>query len=268
MADIAAAEAVEQAGFVAWFEAASRLASKDFDWSMQPVGDALCSVSSTEPSILVNRVLGLGLRSAPDHDELLRIRKLYAAAGITRFFLHVIPELLGPDGAALLEAAGYRKYRGWMKFTRGAGDIGPVDTDLSIRRIGPGHGMDFATIAGNAFDLAPAFRPAVAALADAPGWHLYMSFHGQTPAGTGAFYLGDRIATVDFGATHPDFRRRGSQTGLLNTRIREALGAGADAVMTMTGEAVPGDAQQSYRNIEKAGFAACYLRENWIPAGD
>jgi hypothetical protein len=33
----------------------------------------------------------------------------------------------------------------------------------------------------------------------------------------------------------------------------------------MTGEAVPGDKQHSYRNIQKAGFKEAYLRENWIP---
>jgi hypothetical protein len=35
----------------------------------------------------------------------------------------------------------------------------------------------------------------------------------------------------------------------------------------MTGEAVPGDDQHSYHNIERAGFEEAYLRENWIPAG-
>ena len=34
----------------------------------------------------------------------------------------------------------------------------------------------------------------------------------------------------------------------------------------MTGEAVPGDAQHSYSNILRAGFAESYLRENWISA--
>lgn len=77
----------------------------------------------------------------------------------------------------------------------------------------------------------------------------------------------DGVAYLDFGATHPDFRRRGGQTGVLNTRIHDALDAGCASIVTMTGEAVPGDEQHSYRNIQKAGFTEAYLRENWIPAG-
>ena len=78
----------------------------------------------------------------------------------------------------------------------------------------------------------------------------------------------DGIGYLDFGATHPDYRRRGSQTGVLNTRIRDALDAGCTSIVTMTGEAVPGDDQHSYRNIARAGFSEAYLRENWIPAID
>jgi len=35
-------------------------------------------------------------------------------------------------------------------------------------------------------------------------------------------------------------------------------------VVTETGEAVPGDAQHSYKNILKAGFRELYLRENFV----
>ena len=48
----------------------------------------------------------------------------------------------------------------------------------------------------------------------------------------------DGVGYLDFGATHPDFRRRGGQTALLNTRIKAALDAGCSSIVTMTGEAV------------------------------
>ena len=110
-------------------------------------------------------------------------------------------------------------------------------------------------------------EPAIAALANDHNWHLYMGFAGDTPACTGGLYMKDGVGYLDFGATHPDFRRRGGQTSLLNTRIRAALDAGCSSIVTMTGEAVPGDEQHSYRNIQRAGFKEAYLRENWIPAG-
>ena len=154
-----------------------------------------------------------------------------------------------------------------MKFERGIGEVSPVTTDLSIGRIGPESATDFASIVGNAFDFGAEFQPAIAALFYDPNWHLYMSFNGDQPAGTGGMYMQDGVAYLDFGATHPDFRRRGGQAGVLNTRIQAALDAGCSSIVTMTGEAVPGDEQHSYSNIQRAGFKEAYLRENWIPAG-
>jgi GNAT superfamily N-acetyltransferase len=211
--------------------------------------------------------VGLGSTGQPTADQLTTIREHYVNAGVSRFFLHVLPERFGPDYEQLLQAAGYERYRGWMKFSRGAGDVAPITTDLSLRQIGPEHASDFAAIVGPAFDFDTDFQAAIAALINASNWHVYMSFDGDTPAGTGALYMRSGIAYLDFGATHPDFRRRGAQSGILSTRIRAALAAGCTTIVTMTGEAVPGDEQHSYRNIQKAGFEEAYLRENWIPAG-
>jgi len=267
MVDTTRSEKIELHALQSWFDSVAAATPPNINWSMQVIGDAQCYRSTTEPSILVNRVLGLGSTGTPTVDQLKEIRDFYLDAGVTRFFLHVIPGRLGPDGSALLEAAGYERYRGWMKFSRGTGDTRPITTDLSIRRIGREHAAKFASIVGDAFDFTVDFQAAIAALVDEPNWHAYMSFDGNSPAGTGALYMRDGIAYLDFGATHPDFRRRGAQTGVLNTRIRDALENGCTTIVTMTGEAVPGDEQHSYRNIQKAGLEEFYLRENWIPVG-
>jgi len=259
-------ETIERQALVAWFESASRLELRGFDWKLEQIGDALCSVSATEPSILISRVLGLGSETAPTLEQLVEIQRLYREAGVSRFFLHVVPKIMDPETEKLLTDAGYRRHRGWMKFTRGRAEVAPVNTDLTIRQIGPDEAADFAAIVAPAFDMTPACQPALTALASDPNWHLYMSFEGTRPAGTGAVYIQGQAAYTDWGATHPDFRRRGSQTAILNTRIRKALDAGCTTIVTMTGEAVPGDPQHSYSNIRKMGFSEAYLRENWIPA--
>ena len=262
-----ASETVEHQALEAWFRAAAGLEEGTFRWTRVRQGDATCYASAPEPSILVNRVLGIGSAYRPTLEQLANIRRLYANAGIARFFLHVIPDRIGADYAELLAEAGYEKYRGWMKFERGPGDVGEITTDLAIRKIGPENAAAFASIVGNAFDFTVEFQPAIAALANDDNWHLYMGFDGDTPACTGGLYMRDGIGYLDFGATHPDFRRRGGQTSLLNARVRAALDAGCSSIVTMTGEAVPGDQQHSYHNIQRAGFEEAYLRENWIPAG-
>ena len=265
MSDAERTEAVEQQALLGWHGAASGRAIDDYDWRMEKIGDALCSVSSTDPSILINRVLGLGLEESPTLKQLEDIRALYRDAGISRFFLHVIPDRLDSDWEQLFAAAGYRRYRGWMKFERSPGEIRPDTCDLTVRRIEPDESTAFASIVAPAFDFTPASVPVIAALPDDPDWRLYMSFDSTHPAGTGALYVREHVGYLDFAATDPDFRRRGSQTALLNRRIWDALDTGCTSIVTMTGEAAPGDPQHSYRNIMRAGFREAYLRENWIP---
>jgi ribosomal protein S18 acetylase RimI-like enzyme len=266
MAATSAAETVEYQAFMSWFNAVSRRDLTGVNWTVVQIGDAVCSVSPSEPSILVNRVLGLGTQAPPTLEQLIDIRSLYAKAGVGRFFLHVVPELMGPDRADLLTEAGYEKYRGWMKFSRGPGDVSAARTDLTIRQIGLENADHFAAIVAHGFDFEAAFHPALAALANDSNWHLYMTFDGDLPAGTGALYIHGGTGYLDFAATHPDFRRRGAQSAVLAARLNHAFNAGCTSVVTMTGEAVPGEEQHSYRNIERSGFVAAYLRENWISA--
>jgi GNAT superfamily N-acetyltransferase len=258
-------ETIERQALLGWFEAASKLELAGIDWNLKQVGDALCSVSATEPSILINRVLGIGSKATPTREQLDEIQGLYRDAGVSRFFLHILPQELNPETEELLTDAGFRRHRGWMKFTRDAAEVDAVDTELTIRQIGPEEAANFAGIVAPAFDIGPAFEPALAALANDPDWHLYMSFDGTRPAGTGGLYIHGKNAYMDWGATHRDFRRRGSQTAILNARIRHALDAGCTTIATMTGEAVAGDPQHSYSNILKRGFSEACLRQNWIP---
>ena len=251
----------------AWHAVFRRSGITGYDWRIEPVGDALCSVSPSDPSILLNRVLGLGSKQAPSEDQLRAIRELYDAAGVERFFLHVVPAWKREDTNSLLESTGYRKYRGWMKFVRGQGEVRTAKTDLEVRPVGPEYGEAFASIAAPAFDLLEVSHPVVALLPSVQGQMTFMSFDGDRPAGTGAVFIDDTTAVLDWGATHPDFRRRGGQTAVLGRRIRYALDLCCDTICTATGEAVPGDPQHSYRNILKNGFEEAYLRENWIPEG-
>ena len=259
-------ERVETRALQAWHASFVDAGITGFDWRLEEVGDAICSVCSSDPSILLNRVLNLGSQAPPSRDQLVEIHRIYADAGVRRFFLHVVPQRKTGETDRLLDECGYRKYRGWMKFVRGDGAVREANTDLDVRPVGPEYGEAFAAIAAPAFDMLPVSQAVVALLPGVKGQHTYMSFDGDRPAGTGAIFIDREVAALDWGATHPDFRRRGGQTAVLSTRIRSALDSGCSMVCTMTGEAVPGDPQHSYGNILKSGFEEAYLRENWVPA--
>ncbi len=50
MAAIAASEFVERQAFMGWFNAVSKLDLTGVNWGIVQIGDALCSVSPSEPS--------------------------------------------------------------------------------------------------------------------------------------------------------------------------------------------------------------------------
>jgi GNAT superfamily N-acetyltransferase len=152
-----------------------------------------------------------------------------------------------------------------MKFERGPDPAPRAESDLQVREIGEKHVDDFGRIAASAYGMTPEAAALVRGLIDRSGYHLYMTFDGDTPIGTGLLSIDGDRAWFEWAATDPAFRQQGSQRALLARRIEDAVDAGCTRLLTCTGEAVPGQPQHSYHNIEWAGFEPMFVRENWIP---
>lgn len=273
LADILRIERAERAALLDLHDAASPEISERLGLVATEIGGALVSLASAHPNILVNRIIGLGLGQPAKRQIVEEIVARYAEAGIGHYFLHVDPAARPVWLADWLERAGLRRYhRGWAKFVRGPEPAPVSRSDLEIRRIGPEHGQKhadaFGHIAATGFEVDQAWAPAIAGVVGRPGYHIYLSFDPGTgmPAGCGAMRIDDRVAWFDWAATLPEFRRRGSQSAIMAQRIQDALDAGCELMATSTGEAVTGDPQHSYRNIERAGFELTHVRDNWVPA--
>lgn len=229
------------------------------------IGGAFVSAAGGLPAsaIVVNRTIGLG--AVANADDIAAIAAHYRAAGVARYFVHV-PAAGGPAGlAGWLAANGLEKVRGWTKFSRGRDAPPPVTTTLDIRPAVASDADAFGRIESDAFDTGPESAAWLGRLIGRPGWHIYMSLDGDRPAGAGTMFVRDGVAWLDWGATAPDFRGRGGQSAILHRRITDALDLGCRLLATATGEAVPGDPQHSYRNIERMGFAPAYVRPNFAP---
>jgi GNAT superfamily N-acetyltransferase len=80
---------------------------------------------------------------------------------------------------------------------------------------------------------------------------------GQAIA-TGALAIRDGVALFAGASTVPEYRRRGAQRALLESRFRFAIESGCDLAMIVT---APGSASQ--RNAERQGFRVAYTRIKW-----
>jgi GNAT superfamily N-acetyltransferase len=78
------------------------------------------------------------------------------------------------------------------------------------------------------------------------------------PIATGALTIHDRVALFAGASTIPEWRRRGAQQALLESRFQHATQVGCDLAMIVT---APGSASQ--RNAERQGFRIAYTRTKW-----
>ena len=260
-----AAESIERRALNDFYRAAPDTARAALGLERMEVAGAMLFSARNEPSVLLNRVIGLGVESPVSRSDIARIRAHYQRTGITEYFLHVQPWLQPALAWNWLFEAGLARDRGWTQFVRGRQPPAASNTSLRVECIGRGHAMDFARIAAQGFELSDAAIPALAAMVGLPGWFHYMTFSGDQPAGCAALRIEGEVAWLDWAATRPEFRGRGSQTALLGWRIRKALDAGCHSLFTETGEAVPGDPQHSFRNLVRAGFIATHTRDNFAP---
>jgi len=226
---------------------------------------AQISIAGTLPesAIVINRTLGIGPAVTPQMIQ--DVVGAYRDRGVRRYFVQVDRRRTPNQIARWLLSTGLEKARGWQKFRRGRDAIELAETELKVQEIGAEYGLEFAQIVCNAFDLGIQAEPWLAELPGRQNWHIFMSFEGDQPVGTGALFMQDGIGWTDWGATAPEFRKRGSQRSLLAIRIERALELGCASIFTCTGEDVPGDPQHSYSNIMRAGFEEHYLRENYAP---
>lgn len=260
-------EWIEAEALAEFHRAAPGTVRAEMDLQLDEVDGALVSLAARGGNVVINRTIGLGVTQPATQATLARIKTIYAEAGIGRYLVHLSSRSLPPMLPDLVEEAGFVRDRAWMKFARSDLPVAQRITGLEIREIDAGNAADFGRIASAAFDLDASAGAALAALVGRPGWHVYMSFAGREPAGTGAMFVKDGVAWIDWGATDPAFRRQGSQSALLARRVAHAIELGCSLLGACTGEAVPGEEQASYHNILRCGFEEYGLRENYSLTG-
>jgi len=228
------------------------------------IGGVDCLAVRARPqSIMWNHAQGFGESAAATEELLGRIVDFYGRHQ-TRGAICMTPRASTEQAVAMLQAHGYEPGYAYRKFIRRKEPLPDAPSDLIVRPARAADAKAFGEIVAMAFGTPERFAGWIAALVGRPKWHCFLAWDGDRPAGTGALFISGGIGYCTFGATHPDFRRRGAQRVLLAHRIAEGISLGCTTFVTETGEAADGKPEQSYRNILWAGFEPAYLRDNWV----
>jgi GNAT superfamily N-acetyltransferase len=255
------AERVESAGMQSLYAAAPSVGAN----AMQKgVGRAVALLLDGAKNEMFGRVFGLGLYEPATRERVQMALDWFRSHDAGPFLVHVGPGAQPAELRAWLVEGGLREHRAWMKFARDRGAVERPASELAVRRVGPELAGAFADIACSVFELPEASRALVAKMTELEGWHAFMSFAGETPAGTGALFVSDGVGWLGFGATKREFRGRGGQAAVMAARLEAAFDLGCSTVITETGVAKAGDPQHSYKNILRAGFRELFVRDNFI----
>lgn len=221
------------------------------------------SAFSHDPSIVLNRVSGLGVTSAVTPQHIDQVIEFYRQAGVGRFFLQDSPEAEPAERLIWYEQADLQKQRPWMKFRHSLDTLPPRSKHLKAESVSPKQAMECAQIIVHGVDLQNDTAELLALMMLRPDWQAVMVCIDGQVAGVAGLYIKQSTGWCDWAATHPDYRGRGVQSALLAERLHRAAAANCRAVFSTTGAAVPGDPQHSYNNLLRVGFREEYLVDNY-----
>jgi len=249
------AEAVANAGFV---EARARLApASGAEWI--EVAGAYAMYDG--PRSPCTQTFGLGLFAKPTTDDMDKLERFFKERGAPVF--HEASPIAAKSLLPMFQERGYQP----VEFTsvmflplegRALGEPGG-SSDLRVRIVAEQEREIWARTAADGWrefseiaDLMLDLMRITAARED--GACFLVDLQGQ-PIAAGALAVHDRVALLAGASTVAEWRRRGAQRALLESRLQYAVDAGCNLAMMC---AEPGSASQ--RNAERQGFRIAYTR--------
>jgi len=215
------------------------------------------------PSSPSTQTFGLGLFQMPQAADMDRLEAFFQDRGSPVF--HEVSPLADKGLLALLGERGYRP----IELT--TVHFLPLETRVPARvengpievRLVSGEEQDlWARTAADGWREFTEFRDLIQVLmrvaaSREDGLSFLAELDGQAIA-AGSLAIHDGVALLAGASTIPEWRRRGAQRALLESRLAYAARAGCDLAMIC---AEPGSASQ--RNAEREGFRIAYTRIKW-----
>ncbi|NIN72958.1 MAG: GNAT family N-acetyltransferase [Gemmatimonadetes bacterium] len=257
-------------------ETAEIAAWGDFYRAASPASAAACGLGLLEDDgtlavraaaadvLALNTVMGLGLKRPASDATIEKLVEFFVSARVPRFFVKVSPTTEAADIGESLTARGFKHYNNWVKLYRDTSPPPHASTDLEIRRIDEDEAPAFGRIVVSCFDWPESAASWVADMVGRDSWRHYMAFDGAGPAATGALFVSQGLAWIDFATTLPEYRGRGAQSALLAQRIRDAAELGCEGLVVETAEDRSEKPAPSFRNQLRFGFQVAYVRPNFI----
>lgn len=215
-------------------------------------------------SLMLNRVVGLGVGEAADDAQLDTIDTLYRTHGVQAYAVELSPAAQPADLAERLRARGFVPFKQLTLMARAVEPLQVPDVACVVRRADRADRGEFARLACGHFGLGPLYEGLVQASFDDPAWQHWLACDGDLPMATAMTCLDGDNAWIGWVGTLEPYRGRGIQAALTAAQMQAAQAAGARWVTLETALAARRQPGPSQRNYLRLGWTALYNRTVYL----
>lgn len=243
-------------------ECASQATRRSFGLSVERIGGAYAFLATgLKDSLLLNRVIGLGVEEPMTTDLIAQLDRHYREGGVMTYAAEVAPTgVRGPVMDQLL-AAGFLPFKQTHMMHRRSDPVPEVSSDLQVCRVGFEHAESFVSLCRDVFGLAPPFSDLLRDSFGVRQQTHWLAFEGDTVAAAAlTTRISDDVAWIGWVCTKPSHRGRGAQSALAAAQLRACQ---EDGIGWVTLEAAAGSKRQpsqSLRNYTRLGWCTAYQR--------
>lgn len=230
--------------------------------SVARVGGAHAFVAGgVRDSLLLNRVIGLGVWVPFTPSLVEELDDLYRANGVTAYAAEVAP--VSVTGLTLddLQRIGFVPFKQTTMMYRAAEPLPKVESDLAVRRAAPEDADRFAELVCSVFGFGSPFSAMLSASFEQPQFQHWLAFDGDAPAAAAITVIfDDGVAWIGWVCTLPGQRGRGAQAALASAQLHDCAERGIRWVTLEAATGTPRRPSQSLRNYSRLGWSAAYDR--------
>ncbi len=238
------------------------LGEQQYGLAVHRVGSAYAFVTARFcDSLILNRVIGLGIGETVTEDTLAALDILYRANGVTTYATEVSPASEPRDLPERLRMWGFVPFKQTTMLYYHRGDpVASVESDLSVRRVGPENSVTFADITCRTFGFNEPFPTLLRATFECPAWQHWLAFDGEQPVAASITHVEDQIAWIGWSATLPECRGRGAHGAMVRAQLLEASASDFHWATAEVATGTKNRPSQALRNCLRVGWTVAYDR--------
>jgi len=240
--------------------AAQRREGNPLNIEIRRFGNATALLTPGIPIIDFNKVLCFGPDEMPLLDEII---EFYDQHGMKEFGIAIIPSRTSPELLLAMAERGMYQY-GFHTAFYGLPEWQAAEPNphVTVRELTEEEIPTFAELFVKSFKVPPGGFTGetenLRGLYGDPEWRMYLAFVEEQAAGFALMQMREGVACMALAGTLEEWRGRGTQTALLERRLRDAREAGCHLVVA---QASYGSA--SARNMQKVGLQVAFTQAEW-----